>query len=98
MLRLFQTSLDVGTLPTQWRNATIVPLRKPDKLDYKLAKVYRPISLLATLGKILESIVADRISYAVEEFGLLPTNHFGARKKRSTEHALTLLQEHIYKA
>lgn len=40
----------------------------------------------------------DRISYAVEEFGLLPTNHFGARKKRSTEQALTLLQEHIYKA
>jgi hypothetical protein len=46
----------------------------------------------------LESVVADRISYAVEEFGLLPTNHFGARKKRSTEQALTLLQEHIYKA
>ena len=53
---------------------------------------------MATLGKILESIVAERISYAVETFGLLPMNHFGARKKRSTEQALLLLQEHIYKA
>lgn len=98
VLRLFQTSLEEGTLPTQWRNAKIIPLRKPDKPNYRLAKAYRPISLLATLGKILESVVAERISYAVEEFGLLPTNHFGARKKRSTEQALTLLQEHIYKA
>jgi Reverse transcriptase (RNA-dependent DNA polymerase) len=98
VLRLFQTSLDEGSLPSQWKNAKIIPLRKPDKPNYKLAKAYRPISLLATLGKILESVVADRISYAVEEFGLLPTNHFGARKRRSTEQALTLLQEHIYKA
>jgi hypothetical protein len=34
----------------------------------------------------------------VETFGLLPANHFGARKKRSTEQALMLLQESIYKA
>lgn len=73
-------------------------LAKADKPNYRVAKEYRPISLLATLGKILESVVAERISYVVDEFGLTPTNHFGARKKRSTEQALTLLQEHIYKA
>jgi hypothetical protein len=43
-------------------------------------------------------VVAKRISYAVETFSLLPTNHFGARKKRSAEQALLLLQEHIYNA
>jgi hypothetical protein len=52
--------------------------------------------LLSTLGNTLESVVAKRISHAVETFGLLPTNHFGARKKRSAEQALLLLQEHIY--
>jgi ribonuclease HI len=72
VLLLFQTSLDEGELPTQWKNST--------------------------LGKALESVVAERISHAVETFGLLPTNHFGARKKRSTEQALVLLQEHIYNA
>jgi hypothetical protein len=61
-------------------------------------KAWRPISLLSTLGKVLESVVAERISYMVEIFGLLPVNHFGARKKRSTEQALILLQESIYKA
>lgn len=98
VLVLFQTSLDVGQLPSQWRNAKIIPLKKPGKGDYTIAKAWRPISLLATLGKALESVVADRISYMAETFGLLPANHFGARKKRSTEQALMLLQESIYKA
>jgi hypothetical protein len=95
---LFQTSLDVGELPAQWRNAKIIPLKKPNKGNYTVAKAWRPISLLSTLGKALESVVAERISYVVETFGLLPVNHFGAMKKRSTEQALMLLQENIYKA
>jgi ribosomal protein S9 len=31
VLSLFQTSLDKGELPTQWRNAKIIPLKKPGK-------------------------------------------------------------------
>jgi hypothetical protein len=51
-----------------------------------------------TLGKVLEVVIAERISHAAETFGLLPTNHFGARKRRSAKQALLLLQEQIYKA
>jgi hypothetical protein len=98
VLHLFRTSLIEGILPDQWRSAKIIPLKKPGKDDYAIAKAWRPISLLSTLGKILEAVVADRISYAAEAFGLLPANHFGARKRRSTEQALLLLQEHIYRA
>ena len=36
--------------------------------------------MLSTLVKALESVIAERISYAVEIFGLLPPNYFGARK------------------
>jgi ribonuclease HI len=98
VLLLFQTSLRDGDIPSQWRNAKIVPLKKPGKSDYTLARAWRPISLLSTLGKILETVIAERLSYAAETFGLLPANHFGARKRRSTEQALLLLQEQIYKA
>jgi hypothetical protein len=38
VLLLFQTSLDVGELPAQWRNAKIIPLKKPNKGDYTVAK------------------------------------------------------------
>ena len=98
ILDLFQASLQEGTLPRQWRHAKIIPLKKPNKENYTIAKAWRPISLLATLGKILESVVAERISHAVETHGLLPTSHFGARKQRSAEQALVLLQEQIFTA
>ncbi|KAL3708693.1 hypothetical protein TMatcc_006677 [Talaromyces marneffei ATCC 18224] len=90
VFRIFQISLQDSDLPSQWRNAKIIPLKKPAKKNYALAKAWRLISLLSTLGKILEAVVAERISYAVEEFGLLPINHFGARKRRSAEQALLL--------
>ncbi|OAQ57451.1 reverse transcriptase [Pochonia chlamydosporia 170] len=95
---LSDCSLRDGMVPHQWRGAKIIPLGKPDKGDYTVAKAWRPISLLSTLGKIMEAVVAERISYAVETCGLLPANHFGARKRRSAEQALLLLQEQIYKA
>ncbi|KAK6222522.1 hypothetical protein QIS74_04224 [Colletotrichum tabaci] len=98
VLVLFRASIREGVLPQQWRHAKIVPLKKPGKPNYTVAKAWRPISLLSTLGKVLEAVIAERISWAVEEFGLLPTNHFGARKRRSAEQALMVLQEFIYKA
>ncbi|OAQ59084.1 retrovirus polyprotein [Purpureocillium lilacinum] len=95
---LFDSSIRDGVVPHQWRTAKIIPLKKPEKGDYTVTKAWRPISLLSTLGKILEAVAAERISYAVEAYGLLPANHFGARKRRSADQALMLLQEQIYKA
>ena len=97
VLTVFRASYE-GVLPTQWKHAKIIPLKKPGKDDYTFAKAWRPISLPATLGKILESVIAERISYAVETYGILPINHFGARKQRSAEQALLLLQEQILTA
>ena len=42
--------------------------------------------------------MAERLSYIVEKYNLLPRNHFGARRRRSAKQALTLIQEKIYKA
>jgi hypothetical protein len=50
VLAIFRASLQEGTLPSQWRHAKIIPLRKPGKENYTVAKAWRPISLLATLG------------------------------------------------
>jgi len=98
VLQLFQDSFAQGILPYQWKTAKIIPFKKPGKGDYTIPGSWRPISLLSTLGKLLESVIAERLSFLVEEFGMLPATHFGARKRRSTEQALILLQEAIYKA
>ena len=90
--RLSLRGLNVqGKLPLQWKVAKIVPLKKGDKDDYTLPKNYRPISLLATLGKIMEAVMAARIAYLTEVHKLLPNNHFGARKQKSTVLAISYL-------
>jgi hypothetical protein len=95
---MYQSSLDLGYVPKLWRTAKIVALKKPGKSDYTLPKAYRPISLLPTISKGLESIVAARLSYLAERYSLLPTNHFGARKQRSCVQAPDILVEKIFEA
>jgi hypothetical protein len=46
-------------------------LRKPRKSDYSIPGAYYPISLLNTLGKLLEAVIARRLSYFAEKHGLL---------------------------
>jgi len=95
---LMQRSLDKAELPSLWKEATIIPLRKAGKDDYTSAKSYRPISLLQNVSKVMESVIAERISYLVEAHGLLSTTHFGARKQRSSVDVLIHLQERIFRA
>ena len=76
----------------------IILLKKLSKPNYRLAKAWRPISLLAILGKFLDAVIAERLSYAAKTYNLLSENHFGAQRRRSAEQALILLQESIYKS
>jgi hypothetical protein len=95
---MYQTSVDLGYAPKSWRTAKIVALKKPGKADYTSPKAYRPISLLPTISKGLEAIMATRLSYLAERYSLLPMNHFGGRKQRSCEQALDVLVEKIFEA
>jgi hypothetical protein len=84
--------------PKHFKQSNTVVLPKPGRKDYTLVKAYRPIALLNTLGKALESILARRIAQAVEEHYLLPRKHLGGRKAVSTDHAIHQLVERIYRA
>jgi hypothetical protein len=53
---------------------------------------------LPTISKGLEAVIAARLSYLAEEYGLLPKNHFRARPKRSAKQALNVLVERIHEA
>jgi hypothetical protein len=76
----------------------VITLQKPGKPDYTKPKAFRPISLLLTISKGLEAVIAIRLSYLAEEYSLLLKNHFRARLKRLAEQAFNILVERIYKA
>ena len=96
--RIFTSSINLGYHPTRWRRAKIVVLRKPGKPDYSAPGAYRPISLLNTLGKLLEAVMARRLSYFAETHGLLPDTQYGGRPGRTTEQALLVLANAIDRA
>ncbi len=64
----------------------------------KEPKNWRPVALLSTTGKALEAVIAARISWATEEYSLLPRGHLGGRKGISNEFGLHSLVERIHAA
>jgi hypothetical protein len=74
-------------LKSSW---TIV-LRKPRKSSYKSLSVWRPITLLKTIGKVVKKLLVRRIRNLAEEHHLLYLSQIGARVKQGTGTALELL-------
>lgn len=96
LTRLFQACIDLGYHPREFKVANTIVLRKPGKDDYSEPKSYRPIALLSTLGKALETVVAKRLSDYAEEHNLLPPEQMGARRGRSTETALEIIVNAVH--
>lgn len=96
LTNIFNASVRLKYCPTQFKKSITVALRKPGKDDYSQPKSYRPIALMNTFGKILDTILARRIQEYAERHSLLPQTHTGGRKQSSCEHGIHLLMEKIH--
>ena len=68
-------------------------LHKPEK-DPKLVTNYRPISLLNTMGKLFEKVIARRMHYHLSEINFF--NEYQRaylKKKEAAEHVYCLAEE-----
>src|SRR5579859_6755908 len=79
LLTLAQACINTGHFPSTYKRTITIVLRKPSKPDDTKPNAYRPIALENTIGKILESIVTESLSYLIKTHDLLPANHFGGR-------------------
>jgi len=70
-------------------------LRKPGKSDYSLPNAHRLVALLNTIGKVLSECVAEDLTSAVKEHGLLPSNHFRCRPSRITMDSLHYVTKYV---
>ena len=73
---IFNAAISLGHHP--WCSAMVVPIPKPGKIDYWVAKAYRPISLLECCGKLLEQIVSKHVLLDTARFQLFPPQQFGS--------------------
>ena len=92
---LFQASINLSYEPDQFKWAKTVMIRKQEKESYKEPGSWRPIALLSTIGKLLESIVARRLSDLALEHGLLSPIQYGVAGRCTTK-ALRHLLDPVY--
>ena len=56
-----------------------------------MPRSWRPITLLKTLGKMIEAVIAVRVQDFAESMGLLPEAQMEAQRAQSTETAVASL-------
>lgn len=85
---IFNVSFNSGLVPNIWKKANIVPIPKSNP-PQSIYDDLRPISLTATLSKLLESLIGRRLLPKIVD--KLDPKQFGALGGRSTTHALTAI-------
>jgi len=90
LAHIFNSSLEEGYVPKQWKQAIISPI--PKKSPASLNNL-RPISLTSVLIKAFESFVTKWVLQDVAN--VLDPNQFGCRRGMSTVHYLTAMVNSI---
>ena len=98
LMNLINTSLNLGTFPTELKRALLRPLLKKATLDPMDKNNFRPVSNLAFSGKLMEHIVADQIILHLNQHSLMEEKQSAYRKFHSTETALFRVRTDIIKA
>ena len=96
LAHIFNLSLKNGIFPEGLKQSKIIPIHKGGKVDS--CDNYRPIALLNSISKILEKIVAIRLSNHLDINKLISEKQFGFQRAKSTEQNLLLLVDYISKA
>ena len=81
LCQIFNRSLTTTEVPQDFRSADVCPIPKKGLLTD--TGNYRPISLTSVSGKVLESIIKDRVVNFLETNNLINTSQHGFRQGRS---------------
>ena len=93
-------SLRTGAMPSHLNGAHVKPVIKKPSLDQDiLNNYYRPVSNLPYLSKIIECVVAARLSAHMSEYNLVsPTSLSVYKPNHSVEMAFVCVQNDILRA
>ena len=88
LVRLFNSSLSTGYVPSSFKIAQVRPMIKKATLDPHQSSSYRPISNLSVISKLLERLVLRRLVNYLNCNALLPATQSAYRRHHSTETAV----------
>ncbi len=94
LTHLFNLSIRKKSFPNVWKYAKVTPLYKSGPRHH--ADNYRPISVLPTIGKVLERLVHGQCQKYLTEHNILSEAQAGFREGRSTGTCLAQFLHNIY--
>ena len=92
---IYNKSLENATINEEWLHSYLIPLPKPGK-DHTQIQGYRIITMQNTIGKLLEKIIARKLSCHLERLGLLPPTLGGYRLNRETWSNAAVFAHDVY--
>jgi exonuclease III len=96
--KIVNLSLSTSIMPTNLKEAIILPLLKKANLDAELFKNFRPVSNLAFISKIIEKVVLTRYNNHIVNEELHDPFQSAYRANHSTELALLRIQNDLLMA
>jgi hypothetical protein len=96
--KIVNLSLSEGVMPGSLKKALVMPLLKKVNLNLEVLKNYRPVSNLPYLSKVIERVVAARITDFMETNHLNEILQSAYKKLHSCETALLKVQNDILRA
>ena len=92
---MYNSIFDRGDWPSKWAEGIISPVHK--KASINIADNYRKITVMPTLGKVLESILNSRLVYRNIVLKLDDPYQFGFKKDSRTTDNVFILHSLIYR-
>ena len=83
LFRLYEESFATGQFPEDWSDSYFKPIPKPGK-DLSTLNGYRILTMQNTTGKLMERIVARKLTQDLERRNVLPSNQGGYRAGKTT--------------
>ena len=93
---LFNKSLNLGVVPSDWKLANVSAIYK-GKGDQDNVTNYRPISVTNCFSKILEKIIFKHLHNYIHDYDILTDHQSGFRSKDSTINQLLIIYDEIVK-
>ena len=97
LLEIFKDIWKTGNIPKSWKEATVVPIPKPDK-DHTDPSYYRPIALTSCICQTMERMINDRLTWFLEANNIIIDYQSGFRHHLSTNDHLVRLETFVREA
>jgi len=96
IINIANACFNLGHWPNYFKYLFTIIIPKPNKMSYDQAKLFCPIILLNTLGKLIEKVIAERLQFTVVNNDFIYPSQLCGLKFKSTMDAGIALTYIVY--